>query len=267
MTRSNARNQRSRQRALQPLADVHLPAALAARDQISEAVDTLLSSFVGEVAIRSAQNGLLGVTEGELPEHYNRLREAARAITLWHADEAYLTPHGDPRPLRENGAVSLASLAKRVASSTRTSKQIVRDLVDLGIVVKTPGGFHKPAIRSAVVNGPSALILAHATAAILRLVGTVSHNISGKHPRRFERHVDEVRIRSSDLPVFLRFVEEQGQYLIDSVDDWLSRREIKGRQQAGEVTVGIGAFAWADPPKLSRRRGAKSRARANPLPK
>jgi hypothetical protein len=139
---------------------------------------------------------------------------------------------------------------------------VVRDLIDLGIVVKIPGGFHKPAIRSAVINGPSALILAHATAAILRLVGTVAHNITGEHPSRFERHVDEVRIRTSDLPIFLRFVEDQGQYFIDSVDDWLSRRAIKGRRKKDEITVGIGAFAWADPPKFSPARSVTARVRA-----
>jgi hypothetical protein len=217
------------------------------------AVDDLLAEFVGAKPIKRAKENPRLQSDFDLSDHYIRLRDAAQALMCWHADELYLTKDGAPKPLPARGSTSLTSLASKVAANAQGTARLVNDLIDLGFVAKS-GALFLPAMRSAVINGPSALILAHATAAILRLIGTVEHNVSGRSPPRYERHVADVRIRASDLPVFLRFVEEQGQYLIDSVDDWLSKREIKGRPSAREVTVGLGAFAWVDPPQLKRLR-------------
>ncbi len=196
--------------------------------------------------MRAVQGTSAPKDQPDLNRHYTRLRYAAQALMVWHTDEAYLELDGTPKPLPQRGKTSLTSLSLSVSRSARKSSQLVDDLIKLGFVCKR-GAHFIPAMRSAVVGQPSALILAHATAAISRLIGTVTHNVSGATPSRYERHVADIRIRSTDLPVFLRFVEQQGQYLIDSVDDWLSKRELKGPSRVKEVTVGLGAFAWVDP--------------------
>jgi hypothetical protein len=47
------------------------------------------------------------------------------------------------------------------------------------------------------------------------------------------------------LPLFLKFVEDQGQYFIDSVDDWLASKKVAHSARCVSVPVGTGAFAWA----------------------
>ena len=224
--------------------------SLAARQDVLRSFDALIAKFIGEDAVRDAQQIQSSAEQGDLHQSYARLRDSAQALNRWHSDESFLTADGTPRPLRQRGKISLTSLADLVSATGEDSKRLVDDLINLGFVTKS-GVFFLPAMRSAVVGQPSALILAHATAAITRLIGTVTHNISGELPARYERHVADVRIRSTDLPVFLRFVEQQSQYLIDSVDDWLSKREIKGTIREKEVSVGIGSFAWAEGSKAS----------------
>lgn len=230
------------------------PIALAAREQISRAVDDLLEKFIGTRAVKEVQRSSLQVPPTWLETDYQRLRATAQALMRWHSDENYLTSDGNPKPLRRTGLTSLLSLTRAVTSRPRQATRLCADLIELGFVARD-GVHFVPSKRSAVLGEPSAMILAHATAAIIHLVGTVAHNIGGGVPPRYERHVADVRIRSADLPIFLRFVEEQGQYLIDSVDDWLSKRELTGPAREKEVAVGIGTFAWADLPK---RRAATS---------
>lgn len=226
-------------------------AALAARAHIFQSVDALLEVFIGEAAVLKLERFSQESDQVALHESYERLRTASRLLMLWHSDDQFLMPDGSPKPLRKNGKASLATLAKALSDPSGGRRdQLLADLIDFDLVTRH-GAFYLPTKRAAIVGEASALILAHATAAITRLLNTVAHNVSGRTPPRYERHVADVRIHSTDLPVFLRFVEQQGQYLIDSVDDWLSKREIKGPSREKEVTVGIGAYAWIDPPRIS----------------
>jgi len=225
-------------------------AALAARDHIAQAVDSLLKEFVGnDSALKFGKAPNIG-GQSALHESYNRLRAAAKALNIWHSHEIYVSADGSPKALRKKGEISLESLTKFLVADVENADQLVADLIDFDLISRK-GLYYRPKKRAAVVGEPSALILAHAAAAIARLINTVSHNVSGGAPPRYERHVADVRIPLTDLPVFLRFVEEQGQYLIDAVDDWLSKREIKDSRRVKEVAVGIGAFAWVDAPKSS----------------
>ncbi len=226
------------------------PIARAARNDVLKAFDSLLEKFIGSDVLRDVILEADPTDPVDLHRSYLRLRDAAAALNQWHTNGAYLTKDGCPRLLRREGKVSLTSLALSVCPNSPAAKQLVGDMIEFGFVSKS-GAHFTPEMRSAVVGQPTPLILAHATAAIIRLIGTVTHNVSGGVPARYERHVADVRIRATDLPVFLRFVEQQGQYLIDSVDDWLAKRELEGAPREREVTVGIGAFAWVDPAKAS----------------
>lgn len=242
--------------------DHHLEqVALAARARITQSVDSLLSEFACEFSAPRVAPRTEESNNSSLQESYERLKTAAQALTLWYSEEGFLASDGNPKPLRRTGKFSLTTLATTLAGDHLNAERLVQDLIDFGLVVKE-GISYIPAKRSAVVGAPSALILAHATAAIVRLIETVAHNVSRGVPARYERHVADVRIHATDLPVFLRFVEQQGQYLIDAVDDWLSKREIKGSPRANEVTVGIGAFAWVDP---SRRMTSRMPSRGGAI--
>ena len=190
---------------------------------------------------------------------YMRMRHAADALMVWHTSDKFLTAKGLPRPLTLNGDQSLHALAKTVAKESQVAIEVRNDLVALALVDNTEGGY-LPSKRSAILGKSNPLSLAYASISISRLIQTMIHNFSGQKPRRFERQVAEAEIRASDLPAFLRFADEQGQYLIDAIDDWLLPRKAAATTEDASVSVGLSTFAWVvdtRQPRLKDRKAAR----------
>ena len=214
------------------------------RTQLIASIDQLLRQFGAASEARSRPAMLQSATERELNLQYERLANAATALMVWHSCDEFLKADGLPMALRRSGRRSLNTLAKRVITDARRASRLVLDLQTLGLIERNGLGY-VPARRSAITALPNTVSLAYATNAVWRLVATMTHNYSRAAPPRFERQIADVRIKYSDLPLFLRFVEEQGQYFIDSVDDWLVSRKVLASTGFVSIPVGIGAFAWA----------------------
>lgn len=230
--------------------------ARLAQAELTRAVAELVESFVGGTTAADKKRANRRSPLKTFDVQRQRLCFVAEALTHWHANDAYLCNDGMPRPLPRAGKLSLTTLARHIVRSTSKARSLVDDLFEFGLVEEAPGGY-LPARRSAVLGKASVLNLAYATTTASRLLRTISHNISNDPPRLFERQVSDVTIREADLPVYLRFVEEQAQYLIDSADDWLSRRRIDHASPDAGVKVGLGAFAWAEfSPRMAPKRGA-----------
>jgi hypothetical protein len=228
--------------------------ARLARSHLTGSLDRLLIGFTDESRVGARGTRTRNADENDLLRLYYRLRSAAEALAIWHSSDDFLGPDGAPKPLSRSGPRSLTSLARRVDQRSRTVNQIVTDLERMQLVEKVSSGYI-PARRSAVVELPNSVSLAYATKSISRLIDTLTHNYSRPAMPRFERQVAEVSVREVDLPLFLRFVEQQGQYLIDAVDDWLSKRRVASSPRGRSVSVGMGAFAWVD--KTQRGSGAR----------
>ena len=235
--------------------------ARRSRRFLIRAIDRMLEDFSGSKKFRRPANaGEFRSTE-EMERAYERLRNVAEALRIWHSSDDYLTDDGIPRPLPPTGPRSLVSLAAQVSLGRRERKEIVADLEKLESIRRGPNGF-VPMKRSAVLGVSDSLALTYATLAVSRLVETIAHNFSGTGTRRYERQLSEAKIRATDLPAFLRFVEEQGQSLVDSVDDWLSKRVGTEGNFDDRLSVSLGAFAWVaeNSTRLSSRRRAIRRA-------
>ena len=238
------------------LDDVGTPA----RAHLMSSIDALLRTFVSpksELGLRPAES--LSANEKTITQSYERLRNVAEALRIWHSSDEFLLEDGSPRALARSGTPSLSSLARQVTRHRKARIALMSDLEKINHARKDASVF-APANRSAILSAADSQSLAYSTIAISRLIGTIAHNFSGIGAPRYERQVSDVDIRVSDLPIFLRFVEQQGQYLIDAVDDWLSKREANSGTEGGTLSVGLGAFAWVDQPtqrvKAPRRASA-----------
>ena len=230
-----------------------------ARAQLIRAIDELLTAFVGPSQRRKSRVVRRRSTSRvRFESEHQRFRDIAELLTLWHSRDEYLATDGSPRPLPMLGKPSLSSLAELIAATPQRAQQLALDLVKFGFADGSRG-LYTPARRSAVLGSPSALNLAYATVAATRLLRTIAHNVTSAPPALYERQLSDVTIRREDLPVFLRFVEGQAQYLVDSIDDWLARRGVSGRAAENGIAVGVGAFAWTAPDTKS---GAKGRQRS-----
>jgi hypothetical protein len=236
------------------------PLTRSARMRLMRSVDFLIAHFESEkdddrdLRVEPTQSKLLD-------RQYQRLCDSAAALNRWHADASYLTEAGAPKPISKLGKLSLVSLALEALGDSDRAQQTASDLIEFGMVRKVREKY-VPDRRSAVLDRRSPLILAHATSAVTRYIDTVAHNVSGKKPSRYERHVADAQIALKDLPQFLRFVEQQGQYFIDAIDDWLSTRSAAIKPSDETTTVGIGAFAFAEAPR--KIKAAQSSASARP---
>jgi len=213
----------------------------AARSHLRHQVDSLLENFSDNRAERKASDK--SVDPSGIQDQYQKIGDIAAALTVWHTDPQFLTDLGTPKRLHKTGPLSLSTLARKIMPGPKESASLMRDLLDMGVIEEHDGLF-LPAQRSAVLGRANAVTLAYAVGAVDKLIGTISHNIASADQRRYERQVADVRISAADLPMFLRFAEQQGQYLIDAVDDWLSKRQNNGKKSKTDVTVGLGAYCW-----------------------
>lgn len=215
------------------------------RSQLIGAIDEMLGHFNQPRARGPRSRGSGEAERIALALEHQRLCSIAELLMEWHSNDAYLTPDGSPRPLPASGKRSLITLARRVTDSPARARQLASDLLAFDLVHRGDK-LYLPAQRSAVLGKANPLNLAYATIAVTRLLQTISHNVANRFPRLYERQVSDATIAVKDLPIFLRFVEQQAQYAIDSTDDWLARRKFQKKSAKGSVRVGFGAFAWAD---------------------
>ncbi len=245
-----------------------------ARAQLIAAVDNLLSVFANVSAAPPTARMSERSVGQQLTSEHRRFSNIAELLTKWHSDSKSVLDDGTPRGLPRAGrGASLVALARSVTDANADAEQLVSDLISFGVVVDRDGLYY-PSRRAAVLPSANALNLAHATTTATRLLGTISHNVSPGRQRIYERQVAEVSIRNADLPAYLRFVEQQAQNLIDTIDDWLESRKTSEEVQDGTTRVGVAAFAWVDPappasdaPRDKRRRptaGSSSRKRLVP---
>ncbi len=213
-----------------------------ARDHLLAEIDHLITQLTG-VGEKVKKTGR-PLLNRELSASYTRIMRASLALKQWHENENFVGKDGSPRRLTQN---ELEKLAYLVSSSDPEIGLLIEDLMMSGLVSETKGTY-RPDGRSAMVELESELALAYATVAISRLIETIAKNLDGTSEKQFERQVSEVRIRAKDFPIFLNFVKNQGEAFIDTIDDWLSKREVSTPLH-GDIKVGAAAFAFSTPPE------------------
>jgi len=194
------------------------------------------------------------------------LTRLSEMLHIWHTAPDYVDTNGAPKPLPIHGDKSLASLATLVGAPR--PRRLVETAVSLGILVRGPSdGRFKPICRSAILGGRTQLAFAYSAVVVGRLLDALAHNVIEAKPgvpAWFERTVERAHVRSRDLPLFERFISEQGQYFVDAIDDWLAHHSVD-RGAPSSTYVGVSAFAWMRPTR--RRRAADAiRATSGDLP-
>ena len=103
---------------------------------------------------------------------------------------------------------------------------------------------------------PTASARIHGFTALLGMLRTVDHNVSGKRPRLYERAAMNPSIPVSALPAFYTWVEQFGGSFLEGADTFLQNREAE-EKSGPRVRVGVDVCVFAGP--------ADSRPRRKPL--
>ncbi|BCD96193.1 DUF6502 family protein [Marinagarivorans cellulosilyticus] len=176
-----------------------------------------------------------------------------RILSAWHQDPNYLNDNGEPVILAadiESERLSFPGLVKLYGGDIPVST-ILKELVGSGCIEKTSNGdlrvlkrFYVPAN-----NNPESLLRASSVSS--EILNTMFHNlyVVGKEKRarpRFERRASNNAIPAKQAAAFERFVEQEGQALLERVDAWLTEHECiieEGDEPRDDlVRMGVGAY-------------------------
>lgn len=172
-----------------------------------------------------------------------------RILSAWHQDKAY-THAGQPvaLPLEATGdANSFTRLVKTYGGDIPVST-ILKELMNSNCIEKTDADELRALKRFYVPanNNPESLLRASAVSS--EILNTMFHNlyVVGKAKRarpRFERRATNNAIPVKHAPAFERFVEQEGQALLERVDAWLTQHECNdAAKDENVVRMGVGAY-------------------------
>ncbi|MFQ5634875.1 MAG: DUF6502 family protein [Gammaproteobacteria bacterium] len=252
---------------LQPLVRILLRSGITWK----EAAETCKSSFV-EVA--TTEYGLHGrptnisrvaIMTGIGRREVSRLRKllgvepapdlrsmnsATRLLSGWYLDTDYTRRSGAPRDLEFEGAApSFSTLARKYAPDTAPIT-MVRELQRVGAVEERDDGRLRVLKRYYMPLAMDRDALLRAGSVLRDLGDTVDYNLTRGEddPTRFEGRATNAQVPRTIVAAYRAFLEEQGQGLLERVDEWLSRHEVPADSPRSQKTtrVGIGVYQIQD---------------------
>jgi hypothetical protein len=192
------------------------------------------------------------------PARLNFVSDLPHVIAHWHSDPQYVDPEGRPIPLpvRARGPSMTALIG--VVSPSRNAAEVIETLVALR-AVRRRGSFYVPTDRYLAFNQQRTTALAHGLDALLGMLRTVERNVPGRGGNTvLERAAINPRFPISALPAFHRRLKRVAAEFLFSVDADMRRREV-ARESNLTTRLGVGVFAFEDPPIAGPSRGGTGR--------
>lgn len=187
-----------------------------------------------------------GRQDGEYESNLNRV---TRILGGWHTDPQFTGPYGLPLdlPFDAVGSMSFCELAKRYTSDM-PAKAMLDELLRIGVVKDMEAGRFRVLTRTYLPSADAPESLDRLGNAVSNFVETLDFNRieDNADARLFERTVvaDE-GLRAADLPEFQAYLRDRGQFLLEEIDDWLSKREpISPDEQEAVVDTGVGIYHY-----------------------
>jgi len=167
----------------------------------------------------------------------------AQVLSGWHVDPDFLDEDGQPAVLSMNGEQrSIAALLKRYAGDLPHGA-FLKELQQLGLVEKKGNDGFRVLARD-YLRGAADPDIVRQLGVALRYHGeTLAHNVNTERtePARFEGMASTPRLAPRYARAFAKFAAARGQVLLEEIDAWLVRHEIKETEKKGADTHGVRA--------------------------
>jgi hypothetical protein len=198
----------------------------------------------------------LASTDEDGDEFARFLTRGARVLSGWHQDKDFLDSAGEPRDLPlEGDDFTFADLSRRYGGDVPVVAML-KELKTTGAVVETAEGLIKVLKRAYIPQSfsPERVRL---WGSVLHDIGeTIEHNMTRAQDDapRFERRATGLRVDRTALPAFRRFLQSEGQALLEQADRWLTDHSVKASAAADRraLRVGVGIYEICERP--GRRR-------------
>jgi hypothetical protein len=169
-------------------------------------------------------------------------------LRLWHRSPRYLNDDAHPLAIRLYGRAPSVESLVRMQRTGSDPRNVIQGLKKVGLIRRLSTGRYVPVQDAAMIGEMHSLSVGHAGKAIMRLLGTVLHNTSGKKVRLIERTARVPDLDAREAKAFADFTRRQGLAYLQSVDDWLETRRLNGKVKAGtrrSATTGAGVHLFA----------------------
>lgn len=208
----------------------------------------------GRIAIltgltRKEVNRLITQKGKQQRDYASNLNRVTRILGGWHTDPQFTGPYGLPLDVSYDapGDRNFAELVRRYTGDM-PARAMLDELLRIGVVKESEGGRYKVLTRTFLPKADAPESLDRLGHAVRNFVETMDFNRTEADPdkRLFERTViADAGIRLSDLPRFQAYVRERGQFLLEELDDWLSKLEPADKTpNETMVDTGVGIYHY-----------------------
>jgi len=188
--------------------------------------------------------------KGERQRDYaSNLNRVSTILTAWHTDPQFTGPYGLPLdvPFDATSERSFSELANRYTSDL-PPRVMLDELLHIGVAKEIEGGRIRVLTRTYLPKADAPESLDRLGKAVRSFVETIDFNRTESDPekRLFERNVNaDTGIRARDFPAFQAYVRERGQFLLEEIDDWLSKLDpIDESSKETTVNTGVGIYHY-----------------------
>ncbi|MBM4197670.1 MAG: hypothetical protein FJ197_11370 [Gammaproteobacteria bacterium] len=182
-------------------------------------------------------------------DYESQLNLVLRVLTGWHTDPDFTGPYGLPLevPFESIDTRSFSELIRRYTDATPT-RALLDELIRLEVVSESANGRIKVLTRTYFPKRDSPESLDRLGRVVCDFVGTIDFNRAepDTEKRLFERRVSaDAGLRESDVPLFHAYLRERGQFLLEELDDWISKRTpLEEHEKATSVQTGVGVYHY-----------------------
>ena len=182
-------------------------------------------------------------------DYASNLNRVTRILSGWHTDPQFTGPYGLPLevPYDASGGRSFTELVRRYTGDMPV-RAMLDELLRIGVVKEADGGRLKVLTRAYLPKTDAPDSLDRLGHVVRNFIETQDFNRTETDPekRLFERQVvADAGIRLRDLPMFRAYVRERGQFLLEEIDDWLSKLDPPDEKRPEPmVNTGVGIFHY-----------------------
>lgn len=175
---------------------------------------------------------------------------ATRVLSAWHQDKDFTNTDGNPLDLAYDGdTVSFVSLVKRFGGDIPAGAMLT-ELERVAAAEKLANGHIRVLSRNYIPEGFSAENIRMLGAAVHDLTSTINFNLNrgDSQSPRLRRVVENLHIRPDAVTRFRELAADEGQKLLEKLDDWLSNHELDGKADKNNtgVRTGVGIYFFQD---------------------
>jgi hypothetical protein len=191
---------------------------------------------------------LLTQTDEDAEALLGRLSRVGRLLTGWHQDSDFTGPYGIPYEVQFEGPIgrrSFTELVRRYTSDV-PADEMLDELKRIGAVLDLGNGYYRVLIRLYIPSAADPAKFHAMSVAFTDLAKTLDQNLRPDEDQKiFERRVWAPNgITPTDALDFDRYVKDRGQQFLESLDDWLSTREIEAARSGADQSVKVGVAMY-----------------------